>query len=77
MNTRVKTVARALRDRRIILVKHADGEWKPLDLPRSTILKHVRSLAPEAYVGIRRLSYHDSGLIEYITKEELYDLHQC
>jgi hypothetical protein len=70
MNIHVKAVARALRDRRIILVEHADGEWKPLALSRSATLKHVRSLAPLAYVGIRRLSYQDTGLEAYLTKEE-------
>jgi hypothetical protein len=71
MNTRVKAVARALRDRRVILLKDGEGDWKPSALSRSALLKHVRSLATLDYcVSIRRLSDQDRGLIEYITKEE-------
>jgi hypothetical protein len=69
MTSRVKAVARALRDMRTVVI-FEDYEWKALDLPRSAILKHVRALPDTDFVGIRPLSRQDRGLIEYITKEE-------
>jgi hypothetical protein len=65
----IRAMARALRDKRMVLI-FEDYAWKPLDLPRSAILKHVRTLPDMSYVDIRRLSDHDRGLTEYITKDE-------
>jgi DNA-binding transcriptional ArsR family regulator len=69
MNIRVKALARALRDKRTVLI-FEDYAWQPLDLPRSAILKHVRTLPDMGGVSIRPLSRQDRGLSEYITTEE-------
>lgn len=65
----IRAMARALRDKRTVLI-FEDYVWKPLDLPRSAILKHVRSAPDSIKFNIRSLSDHDRGLIEYITKKE-------
>jgi hypothetical protein len=69
LNLRVKAVARALRDKRTVLI-FEDYAWQPLDLSRSAVLKHVRALPDMGCVNIRPLSRGDRGLAEYITTVE-------